>query len=164
MVGRVRLRALKVAHHTGQTGNAAVEPFPSIFLGRDEQAPALAFDVGGLTGDAELFGQADGLTVPAGEDPDTIDGRRFHIYVTIYIGPIRSSDSRPLLGDSDTSPRGQGSAPIPEVSGLSRSLGSLKKGRVKNHANSLGENKMAKNMVIKTDGLSAAACERTRGL
>ena len=142
MVGRVRLRALKFAHHTGQAGNAAVEPFPSIFLGRDEQAPALALDAGGLTGDAELFGQADGLAVPAGEDPDTIDGRRFHIYVTIYIGLTRSSNSRPLFGDSDTSPQGQGSALIPEVSGLPRSLGSLKKGRVKNHANSLDENKM----------------------
>jgi hypothetical protein len=33
-----------------------------------------------------------------------------------------------------------------------------------NHANMKTARKMVKNMVIKTDGLSAAARERTRGL
>jgi DNA ligase-1 len=60
--------------------------------------------------------------------------------------------------------RGQGSAPISEVSGLPRSLGPLNGGRVTNHANMKTARKMVKNMVIKTDGLSAAARERTRGL
>ena len=87
------------------------------------------------------------------------------IYTPQYTAAVVGQVSRPLVANFATSQAGPRKHPDFRSSWASEKPGISKKRAVsKTMPTRWARAKWSKNMVINTDGLSAAACERTRGL